>query len=61
MNLLGYVEWHNLVDAVAKWKMVRANTGTTAHSHFVKKHEMVPTGFEAERSGDDLMFSLYAC
>lgn len=58
---LGYKEWRNFCNAIAKAKIACEQSGFDTCDHFVDVNKMVGIGSGAGREVEDIMLSRYAC
>jgi DNA-damage-inducible protein D len=59
--LLGYAQWRNFEQVIAKAKTACANSGYDVADHFADVGKMVELGSSAQREIEDVMLSRYAC
>ena len=59
--LLGYADWRNFSNAIAKAKESCKTTNEAVSDHFVDVNKMVKIGSGAERQQEDIMLTRYAC
>lgn len=61
--LLGYADWRNFSNAIAKAKAKESckTISEEVSDHFVDITKMVSIGSGAERKQDDIMLTRYAC
>lgn len=59
--LLGYKDYRNFINAVTKAKAACSEVGEHVEDHFVDVTVMMPIGKGAERSGDDIELTRFAC
>jgi DNA-damage-inducible protein D len=60
-ELLGYSEWRNFLNIIAKAKDSFISIGEDVSDHFVDVNKMVKIGSGAERKQEDIMLTRYAC
>jgi DNA-damage-inducible protein D len=60
-ELLGYSEWRNFLNIIAKAKDSFISIGEEVSDHFVDVNKMVKIGSGAERKQEDIMLTRYAC
>jgi DNA-damage-inducible protein D len=60
-QILGYVNYRNLENAIEKAKLSCINSGHRAEDHFVEADDMVQIGSGAQRSVKTVHLSRYAC
>ncbi len=58
---LGYNQWRNFLNVIAKAKNACKNSGYKISDHFVDISKMVELGSDALRKIDDIALSRYAC
>lgn len=58
---LGYVQWRNFQEVIAKARIACENAGVASANHFADISKKVRIGSGAERSIDDVMLTRYAC
>ncbi len=59
--LLGYSQWRNFLQVIAKSKIACNNAGQNTDDHFAEVSKMVNIGSGAERPLEDIMLTRYAC
>ena len=60
-DLLGYTEWRNFEQVIAKARTACANAGQDVADHFVDVNKMIPLGKGAQREVLDVALTRYAC
>jgi DNA-damage-inducible protein D len=60
-RLLGYVEWRNFLEVIAKAITACDNSGQHSEDHFVAVTKMVEVGSGAQRAIEDVLLTRYAC
>jgi DNA-damage-inducible protein D len=60
-ELLGYAEWRNFQNVIAKAKTACQNAGQTIQDHFVDVNKMVDLGSGSRREIEDVTLTRYAC
>lgn len=60
-ELLGYAQWKNFQNVIAKAKKSAENAGVVLSDHFADIGKMVPLGSGSEREIEDVALTRYAC
>ena len=60
-ELLGYADWRNFKEAIARAKMALESCGGNPRNHFGDVTKMVSLGSDAKRGIDDILLTRYAC
>jgi DNA-damage-inducible protein D len=60
-ELLGYTEWRNFEQVIAKATTACATAGQNVADHFVDVNKMVELGSGAQRQVEDIALTRYAC
>ena len=60
-ELLGYVDWRNFFEVIAKAITACDNSGQHSEDHFVAVNKMVEVGSGAHREIEDVALTRYAC
>lgn len=60
-HLLGYTQWRNFLNTVAKAKTACEVSGNPATDHFADASKMVDLGSGSQREVDDILLTRYAC
>lgn len=60
-HLLGYAQWKNFLNVLAKAKTACEVSGHQVADHFADVGKMVDLGSGSQREVDDIMLSRYAC
>lgn len=59
--LLGYSQWRNFEQVIAKAKTACTNAGHKVEDHFADISKMVDLGSGSQREVDDVALTRYAC
>lgn len=60
-HLLGYAQWRNFLNTVAKAQTASQLSGHAVADHFADVSKMVDLGSGSQREVDDIMLTRYAC
>ncbi|MCX5654364.1 MAG: DNA damage-inducible protein D [Planctomycetota bacterium] len=60
-GLLGYANWQNFSQVIARAITACGNSGQHSEDHFIATSKMVDVGSNAQRAIDDVMMTRYAC
>jgi len=60
-SLLGYANWQNFLEVIARAITACDNSGQHSEDHFIATSKMVDVGSSAQREIDDVMMTRYAC
>jgi DNA-damage-inducible protein D len=60
-SLLGYANWQNFLEVIARAITACDNSGQHSEDHFIATSKMVEVGSSAQREIDDVMMTRYAC
>jgi len=61
MSLLGYSDWRNFLNAVAKSKISCESSGNAVSDHFVDVNKTIDMPKGAKKDIDDIMLTRFAC
>jgi DNA-damage-inducible protein D len=60
-GLLGYANWQNFLEVIARAITACDKSGQHSEDHFIATSKMVDVGSSAQRAIDDVMMTRYAC